>query len=90
MTVAGTSEHGMAGNIQGRSGNAVTRMMSRSYLSAKPVWLGFPTIARSTRLRQASVDGAKPRPQEFARGNRSRMSRCLGIMQNQPLINLRP
>ena len=87
---AGTSEHGTTGSTQGRLGNAATRMMSRSYLNAKPVWLGFPTTARDTRLRQASVDGARPRPQEFARGNRSRMSRCLGIMQSQLLINLRP
>ena len=87
---AGTSEHGMTGNTPGKSENAVTHMMSRSYPSAKPVWLGFPTTARSTFLRQASVDGEKPQPQGFALGNRSLMSRCLGIMQNQPLINLQP
>ena len=90
MTDAGISGHGTIGSTQGRLGNAAIRMMSRSYLSAKLVWLGFPTIARSTRLRQASVDGEKPRPQGFALGNRSRMSRCLGIMQSQPLINLQP
>ena len=90
MTDAGTSGHGTTGGTQGRLGNAVIRMMSRSYLSAKLVWLGFPIIARNTRLKQASADGVKPRPQGFAPGNRFRMSRFLGIMQSQPLINQLP
>ena len=87
---AGTSDLGETGSTQGRSGNAATRMMSRSFLSAKPVWLGFPITTQGTLLRQASADGEKPQPQGFALGNRSLMSRCLGIMQNQPLINLQP
>ena len=86
---AGTSDRGTTGSTQGKSGNVATRMMSRSFLSAKPVWPVCPTTAHDTRLRQASVDGAKPRPLEFARGNKFRMSRCRDIMRNRPLISPR-
>ena len=85
-----TSERGTTGSIPGKLVNAATLMMSRSFLSARPVYLGSPTMIRGTRLSQASADGERPLPLGFVPGNRSHMSRCPGIMQNQPLINLPP
>ena len=70
--------------------NAATLMMSRSFLSARPVYLGSPITIRGTHLSQASADGERPPLLGFVPDSGSRTSRCLDIMQNQPLINLRP
>ena len=85
-----TSDRGTTGSIPGKLVNAATLMMSRSFLSARPVYLGSPITIRGTRLSQASADGERPPPLGFVPDNRSRTSRCRGIMQSQPLINLRP
>ena len=90
MTDAGTSERGTTGSTPGRLVNAATLTMSRSFLSVRPVYLGSPTTIRGTHLSQVSADGERPQPLGFVPGNRSHMSRCHGIMQNQPLINLPP
>ena len=87
---AGISDRGTTGSTPGKLVNAATRMMSRSYLSARPVYRGSPITIRGTRLSQASADGEKPPLRGFVPDNRSRMNLCPGIMQNQPLINLRP
>ena len=90
VTGVGTLERGTTGNIPGKLGNAATPMMSRSFLRVRPVYLGSPTTIRSTRLSQVSADMEKLPPRGFVPGNRSHMSRYLGIMLNQPLINLPP
>ena len=87
---AGTSEHGMIGNTPGKSENAVTHMMSRSYPSARPVYHASPTTILDTPLKQASVGGARPRPLGSDRGDKSRMNRFRVTTRSRPLINLRP